>query len=81
MPIYSCVDEGYDVEVYRTLKAVCDAHADNSLFVVPEDEFDEDAPEQPATASAIRKALRNQGEVLISDDGGRDWKYKITRHD
>ncbi|HBO2102339.1 hypothetical protein [Pseudomonas aeruginosa] len=81
MPLYSAVDEGYEVEVYRTLKAACEAHADARLFVVPEDEFDDEASEVPATAAAIRKALRAQGEVRISDDCGRDWKYKITRHD
>lgn len=80
MPLYSTVDEGYEVEIYRTLKAVCTACADTSLYVVPEDEFDDEAPQVPATASAIKKALRSQGEVRLSDDGGRDWKYKITRH-
>lgn len=76
MPLYSAVDEGYEVEVYRTLKAVCEARADSSLFLVPEDE----SPQVPATASAIKKALRAQGEVKLSEDGDRDWKYKITRH-
>lgn len=80
MPLYSVVDEGYEVEVYRTLKAACAAAADPSLFVVPEDEFDDEAPQVPATATAIKKAVRAHGEVRLSDDGGRDWKYKITRH-
>ncbi|MEI4791942.1 hypothetical protein WA841_01795 [Pseudomonas aeruginosa] len=47
MPLYSAVDEGYEVEVYRTLKAACEAHADARLFVVPEDEFDDEASEFP----------------------------------
>lgn len=80
MPLYSAVDEGYDVEVYRTLKAVCEARADSSMFLVPEDEFDDEAPQIPATASAIKKALRAHGEVKLSEDGDRDWKCKITRH-
>lgn|GEM_PF-5447711 len=80
MPLYSVVDEGYEVEVYRTLKAACAAAADSSLFVVPEDEFDGEAPQVPATATAIKKAVRAKGEVRLSDDGGRDRKYKITRH-
>lgn len=80
MPLYCVVDDGYDVEVYRTLKAVCDAMASSNLYVVPEDEFDYEAPQVPATAAAINKAMRAQGEVRLSDDGGRDWKYKITRH-
>jgi hypothetical protein len=81
MPLYSVVDEGYDVQVYRTLKELCEAQASDELYVVPEDEFDDEAPQVPTTASAIKKAMRAQGEVKLSDDGGRDWQYKITRHD
>jgi len=80
VPLYSVVDEGYEVEVYRTLKAACAAAADSSLFVVPEEEFDDEAPQVPATATAIKKVVRAKGGVRLSDDGGRDWKYKITRH-
>lgn len=31
MPLYTAVDEGYEIEVYRTPKAACEAHADASL--------------------------------------------------
>lgn len=66
MPLYSAVDEGYEVEVYRTLKAVCEARADSSLFLVPEDEFDDESPQVPATASAIQKgtARPRRGEAV-----------------
>jgi len=80
VPLYSAVDECYEVEVFRTLKALCEARADSGLFIVPEDEFDDEAPQIPATAAAIKKALRTRSEVKISEDGDRDWKYKITRH-
>lgn len=80
MPLYSIVDEGYEVDVFRTLKEACEAKADDGLYVVPEDEFDDEAPKVPATVAAIRKAMRSQREVKLSEDGDRDWKYKITRH-
>lgn len=80
MAIYTVVDEGYEVNVFRSLKAVCEARANDSLFVVPEDEFDHEAPQVPATSLAISKALRAHGEVKLSEDGDRDWTYKITCH-
>lgn len=76
MPIYTVVDESFDVEVYTTLKAVSGRMADSELYVVQDDED----VQVEATPAAIRKALRNNGEALLSDDGGRDWKYKIQKH-
>jgi hypothetical protein len=77
MSIYTVVDEGYEVDVYRSLKGLTDSVSSSSLYVYQED--NEDA-EVEATPAAIRKALRAHGEALLSDDGGRDWRYKIQKH-
>lgn len=80
MTYFTVVDEGYDVDLYRTQKAVSVAMAANGLFF---DDIDEDDAEnaQPATAKQIAAALRKNLVVrLVEEAGDRDWKYRIEKH-
>ncbi len=75
-PVFTVVDDGYDVSVYFTLHDLCKAVADDSLFIVPVDESEP----VPATGAEIRKAFRTRNVVELSEDGDRDWKFKMVRH-
>lgn len=78
--MYTVVDEGYNVDLYLSLKAVTEAMAEAKLYF---DDIDEEEIEgaEPATAKQIAKALRKEPIVrLVEEPGDRDWKYRIEKH-
>lgn len=80
MAYFTVVDEGYDVDLYRTRKAVSEAMLKDGLYF---DDIEEDDAEsaQPATAKQIAQALRKNTVVrLVEEAGDRDWKYRIEKH-
>jgi len=78
MSIYTVVDEGYDIDVYRTQKAVCEAMARQNLYIVDIGCDDDDSP---ATAADIAKALRKDGVVRLAEEpGDRDWKFRVEKN-
>lgn len=72
MTIYTVVDEGYDVDVFRTFEALW-ARYENA------DTFLDDYLERPLTKSALRAELRKSGEARLYEVEG-DWKYKVVAH-
>lgn len=77
--MYTVVDEGYDVDLYGTQKAVAEVMARNGLYF---DDIEEDGIESavPATAKQIAQALRRNTVVrLVEEPGDRDWKYRIEK--
>lgn len=80
MALYTVVDEGYDIQVYRKVTALCNVIAKNNLYFTDIEEDDlENAV--PATAKQIAKALRISSIVgLCEEAGSRDWKYRIEKH-
>lgn len=76
MPIYTVVHEGYDVDVYRTRKALIAFVTGNGLCLEPEGD-DEPAP---ATDRQLIAALRRDSVVRLHAGGG-DWTHRIERHD
>ncbi|KRW83771.1 hypothetical protein [Marinobacter sp. P4B1] len=81
MTIYTTVDDGYQVDVFRTQKAVAERANSSGSYIVPHDEFADDAEWVPATKSSIVQALRKYSEVrLVEEEGCRDWTLKINKH-
>ncbi|EJL92671.1 hypothetical protein PMI16_00823 [Herbaspirillum sp. CF444] len=78
--MYTVVDEGYNVDLYRSMKAVTEAMADAKLYF--DDIEEEIAAAEPATAKQIiAKALRKEPIVrLVEEPGDRDGKYRIEKH-
>lgn len=71
---FTMVHEGYDVEVFRTLKGVCGAAAALELSLSDGDE------RLPCTAAMVRQALKDDYIVrLYPVDSTGDWKYRIER--
>ncbi|MFZ6774612.1 hypothetical protein ACO0LB_18060 [Undibacterium sp. SXout7W] len=72
---FTLVHEGYDVEVFRTLKGVCKAVATLELSL-------SDDEERPVcTAAMVRKALKKDYIVrLYCVDNKGDWLYRIETH-
>lgn len=74
MFLYTVVDEGYCVDVYRTQKAVAESLASEGLTLREDDEA-----AAPATENEIVAALRKDGVVRLYEIGQRDWKYRIEK--
>jgi hypothetical protein len=80
MAIYTVVDEGYCVDLYRSLKAVTEAMAEAKLYFDDIDESEIEGTEL-ATAKQSAKVLRKESIVrLVEEPGDRDWKYRIEKH-
>jgi predicted nucleotidyltransferase len=77
MPIYTVVTEGYDVEVYRTRKALLESLESNGLCL---ETFGDDEP-VVATSAQIAKAIREDSIVRLYPEDGGDWTHRIMRHD
>ncbi len=78
MAIFTVVDEGYDIDVYPTQKAVCDAMSKLGLYFGHADS--DNANPLPVTASMIANELRKNATVRLYESGERDWKYRIQKH-
>jgi hypothetical protein len=73
MALFTIVNDGYDVDVYRSAKSVVDFIVSNRLSL------DEDC-EQPATTRAAREAVKKNEYVLyLYEEGFRGWKYRIEK--
>jgi len=73
MAIYTTVDDGYQVDIFRTQKAVAERAVTSGAYIVPDDEFEDDAEWVPVTKASIVRALRKYSEVrLVEDEGSRD---------
>jgi hypothetical protein len=71
--LYTVVNEGYDVMVFRNVKAV--------FRWVSGDEFGlGKEAETPVTLDALKKHLRGRELAYIYEMGESDWKYKIETH-
>lgn len=77
--IYTVVDEGYDVIVYRTAGAVAKSLGDTGLCLESADDSDGDPLE--ASAADILKAIRKESVVRLFPVEGGDWKCRIEKHD
>jgi hypothetical protein len=73
MAIYTVVDDSYDVDVFKTFKALCDRYYGSDWFL-------DDDRERPCTNSSLRAELRKFGEARIYDSEGGDWRYKAVIH-
>lgn len=77
MTMYTVVHDGYDVNLYRTLKSVCESMASEGVYFSDEDDGD---TAEPATAKLIAKALRKSPIVRLSDSPDKsDWKFRIEK--
>ncbi|WP_152495191.1 hypothetical protein [Dickeya sp. NCPPB 3274] len=77
MTLYTVVDDGYDVDVYRSLKAVCAAMA-NQYCLEPADDSDEEP--RPASVRDIARAIKADPIVRLYPIEGGDWTYRIQKH-
>jgi len=73
MPFYTIVDDGYNVDLYRTRKAAIAAVVGND-FALKAD------AEEPASDTDIAKAVRTRPTVRLYKLGERAWAYRIERH-
>jgi hypothetical protein len=73
--IYTVVDEGYDVSVFRSAKAAAAWVAGNGLCL----DNDSEAPVEASEADIIR-ALRKDGLVRLFPVDGGDWRYRMEKH-
>lgn len=76
---YTVVHEGYDVEIYRTLRGVT-AALGNSELCLEDANYAEEEPVE-ATANDIARALRKYSSVRLYPLNGGDWKYRIDKQD
>lgn len=72
MSIYTVVDEGYEVDVFRTFEALW-ARYENA------DTYLDDYCQRPMTKSSLRAELRKNGEARLYEEEN-DWKYKVVVH-
>jgi hypothetical protein len=73
MPFYTIVDDGYNVDLYRTRKAAIAAVVGNDFALAAD-------AEDPASDTDIAKAVRAEPIVRLYKLGERDWAYRIERH-
>ena len=73
--MYTVVDGGYCVDLYRTRKAVSGAFGGEELC------FDRDEPEALASPNLIANKLATDRIVWLYEPGANDWKYRIEKHD
>lgn len=72
MAIYSTVDDGYEVEIHRSLASLWSSVKGENRFL----DRDRDVP---LTEKKLAAALR-KGTAWIYEDGDGDWFVKIQRH-
>lgn len=77
MPVYTVVEEGYEIDVYTTRKRLCETLAAEALFFDPVDE----AGKVPVTASGLAQRIRKNSVVRLYRDGESDWAFRVQRHD
>jgi hypothetical protein len=70
--IYTVVDEGYDVDVFRKFDDLWRRYENADTFL---DEY----CERPMTKSSLRAELRKHGEARLYEENN-DWKYKVVTH-
>lgn len=75
LPVFTVVDDRYNVSVYFTLHDLCQDREDAHLFIAPYGEVGR----RPATRAEIRKAFRAVDVVELSDNGDSNWKYRMVR--
>lgn len=81
MSIYTSVNEGYEIKIYRSQKAMAEDVADSVSYIVPDDEFADGAVWLPATKQNLLRAIRQFNDVrIVEEEGGRDWSLKIEKH-
>lgn len=73
--VYTIVDEGYDVSVFRSAKAAAAWVMGNGLCL----DNDVAAPVEADEATIVR-ALRKDGVVRLFPTEGGDWRYRIEKH-
>lgn len=73
--IYTVVDEGYDVSVFRSAQAVAARVANQGLCL--DNEIDDPVE---ATEADIIRALRRDGRVRLFPVAGGDWCFRIEKH-
>lgn len=70
MALFTVVDDGYDVTVYGSIKAVVKFVVDNE-FRLSQDDW------TPASSAAVRKALKERRVVRLYVEDRSDWSYRI----
>lgn len=75
MALFTVIDEGYEVSMYRTTAAVLKAVAHDGFVL----EADTESDAKPATEKEIKAALK-AGTVRLYEPGARDWKIKVQVH-
>ncbi len=74
---YTVVHEGYDVEIYRTLKGVAASLGGSELCLENADYSDNEPIE--ASSADIARVLRKESSVRLYPLDGGDWKYRIDK--
>jgi hypothetical protein len=73
MALFTIVDDGYNVDVYRSAKSLVDFIVSNRLSL------DEDGV-PPATAKAARDAVKKTSYVLyLYEEGSSSWTYRVEK--
>lgn len=72
MPIYSTVDEGYEVVIHRSIASLWSSVKGDNRFLDREGST-------PLNEKALAAALR-KGTAWVYEDEARDWCVKIQRH-
>lgn len=78
MTMYTVVNDGYDVDVYRTRKALLKAMSLRALYFADSDDGDTQIEVTPA---GLTNALRRSTIVRLSiEPDDNDWTYRIESH-
>jgi hypothetical protein len=73
MALFTIVNDGYDVDVYKSIKSVVDFIVSSGLSL-------DEGCEQPATAKAARAAVKKNEYVLyLYEEGFNGWKYRVEK--
>lgn len=81
MALYTVVDGGYHVEVFKSFETLWESvrqghrhtDADSPLWL-------DENESVPLTKATLRKELKEQGYACVSEDGyGADWTLKIQQ--
>lgn len=74
MPLYSLVDEAYDVLIYHSIDTLLAKLGETTYFLSIDDE-------QPMTEQSFLAEMNERGVVRLYPPGFEDWEYKIRRHE
>lgn len=81
MATYTTVDDGYDVDLYKSFDALWDA-ASGAHRQTDEDEplYLDGSEETKLTKAALRAELKQHRRAYIYESGQNDWTLKINAH-